>query len=380
MEVRDRHNQSAAVLETAPGGDALALVRVGDGYTLTARKAGYAPGRLTAVSVGANGETLQLMLDLGPSAALPGAAALGGFRLFVAHLTPRLTLIDAASNLLLRHSEPLGSGRSTLVAISSDHSRLYATWTGSQQVFILRASDLALLDTVQVGPGLITALSVHPRTDRLWVASQTPQTIDAQVPAQLLELGGADFQPERQFALPAPASGLLFRQDGQLLYLLHRAGSAISLFRVREGDVASTLRVGQWPTGAALSSDGQFLYLVTLGSDRMTVLDADSGEVRRAVDVGQGAAAILPHPDGKRLFVANQPLGYVQVIDLDAAQVIDIIPVGRNPNGLALHPSQAALYVANSGSGSVSLVDLGKHAVVDTIAVGGSPLNLLLAQ
>jgi YVTN family beta-propeller protein len=306
-----------------------------------------------------------------------GQAATGGpARLYVGHTTPRLSVIDASSNLLLKHSEPLGQGRLTFVAPSLDQGRLFTAWSGSAEVLVVDAADLSVTKRVALEGGGITSLAVNPQNGRLWVATFAPEAPDSSV---LHELDGASQQVLRRLSFAGQSSaGLRFRPDAALLYVRHRSASALSLVDPAAGAVRGTARLPQWPTDLALSADGRSLYVVNVGSERLVELDAFTGEPVRTLEVGTGAAGVLAHPDGQRLLVLNQLLGSVQVVELASGRVLDLIPVGRAPQALALAADGQGLYVANAGSGTVSLVDLEQRAVKETLDTGGTPAALVL--
>jgi YVTN family beta-propeller protein len=298
-------------------------------------------------------------------------------RLFVGHNTPRLTAVDASSNLLLKHSEPLGQGRLTLFGVSRDQSRVFAAWFSAPEVLVLNAIDLSVERQVPLNAGGITGLSVNPQNGRLWVSTLAP---DAPESGVLHELDAGGGEVLRRFPLPQTVSNMRFRPDGSLLYLPNRAGNSLGFFDPTAGAMVHSSRLPQWPTDLTLSSDGTRLFLVNLGSTRLLEVDALSGEQTRAVEIGTGSSAVAAHPDGKRLYVANQSLGFVQEVDLDSGQVGDLIPVGRAPMSLSLTPDGRGIYVANAGSASVSLVDLEQRTVRETLLIGGNPASLLLVR
>ncbi|HEU5314812.1 MAG TPA: hypothetical protein VFX49_01795 [Chloroflexota bacterium] len=383
VELRDRFNAVQGSAETNVAGDAILTVPAGPGYIATARREGFGPGRLGPFEVDRPPPTptsgtpprpptqsLQVRLEV-PTQTKSAAVV---SRLFVGHGTsPRVTLIDPTASLLLKHSEPLGQGRQTVQAPSRDASKVYASWAGGTELWVLNGGELTVEKQVPLNAGAISALAVNPRDGRLWVATYNPESTDS---GFLLEVDAGSFDVVRRLTLGQMTAGLRFQPDGSLLYARHRGGSAISFIDPGTGRVERVARVSQFPTDMALSPDGSRLYVVFLGGERLVELDARTGDQARTVDVGSGATAVLAHPDGKRIYVVNQVLGSVQVIDMAGAQVTDLIPVGRTPQAAVL--AADGLYVANSGSGSVSVIDLEKHTIRETLQTGGSPSSLAL--
>jgi YVTN family beta-propeller protein len=385
VELRDRFNAVQGSAETNVAGDVILTVPSGPGYTITARREGFGPGRSGPFAVDqppptpASGTpprppTQSLQVRLEPPA--PTTAAVAVSRLFVGHGTsPRVTLIDPTASLLLKHSDPLGQGRQTVQAPSRDASRVYASWSGSTDLWVLNGSELTVERQVPLNGGAISALAVNPRDGRLWVATYNPETTDT---GFLLEVDAGSFDVVRRVTLGQQTAGLRFQPDGSLLYARHRGGNAVSYVDPGTGRVERVARLPQFPTDMALSADGSRLYVVFLGSERLLELDARTGEQSRTVDIGSGAAAVLANPDGTRVYVVNQVLGSVQVVDLAGAQVTDLIPVGRSPQAAIV--AGGGLYVANSGSGSVSVIDLEKHIIRETLQTGGSPSSLAIVE
>ena len=384
VEVRDRFNAIAASQETGQLGEVTLTLPAGQGYTVTARREGFSPGRSGPVDVDRPPPTPTTGTPPPPPAQLvkvrmeqvvrPGVQATS--RLFVGHTqTPRLSMIDPAASLLLKHSEPLGQGRLTVQAPARDASRVYATWSGGSDIWVLNGADLTVDRQVPLNAGSISALAVNPRDGRLWVSTYAPDNTET---GSLLEVDVSSWDVVRRINVGQLTAGLRFRPDGSLLYARHRTSNALSIFDPGTGALVKTTRLPQWPTDMSLSADGARLYLVFLGSERLVELDAQTGEMGRSVEIGSGASSVLAHPDGKRVYVVNQLLGSVQVVDLGGSQVTDLIPVGRAPQGAAL--TGTGLYVANSGSGTVSVIDTEKHIIRETLQTGGTPSSLTLVE
>jgi YVTN family beta-propeller protein len=400
VEVRDRFNTAVGLQETGPNGDAFLPVPPNPSYIVTARKPGYQQGRVEGVEVvrpASDAGTPRPGSTPGPRLAAPAQlvqiqlrpaegsapATAGGAnpanltRLYVGHTVPRLSLIDASSNLLLGHSENLGQGRLTLMARSLDGRVLFTAWSGSPDLLVVDAERLTEQRRLALGSGGITSLAVHPGNGRLWVATASAESPDS---ALLAELDPGATQIIRRTPVGASVANMRFRPDGGVLYLPQRSTSTLSWMDPVSATVVHSIRLTQWASDLAFSAGGRSLFLASLGSERLLELDAASGDLLRSLDVGPGAVSFLPHPDGQRAFVANQLFGYVQILDLVQAQVLDLIPVGRGPQAMALSPDLATLYVANSGSGTISVIDVEKKTVKETINTGGAPSSLLLVR
>ncbi|MBI3973612.1 MAG: carboxypeptidase regulatory-like domain-containing protein, partial [Chloroflexi bacterium] len=240
VEVRDGFNRAVGTQETGISGEALLLVPPDRSYVVTARKPGFQQGRIEEVqappapagnqsapsgrSPGGDGGArvniavtrqqaplVEIRLAAAESAVLGSAP-----RLLIGHNTLRISLIDAASNLLLKHSEPLGQGRVTLIAPAKDRGRLFASWLGSTEFLVLRTADLAVERKVALEAGGVTSLAVHPKTGRVWVATAAADTSDSGV---LHELDPEAEQVLRRVPVGQTVTGMRFQPDGSALYL-----------------------------------------------------------------------------------------------------------------------------------------------------------------
>ena len=370
MEVRDRFNAVAGQQETGTSGEAVLGVKPDPGYVVTARKPGWPLGRIEGIEVaapwwagaaggrsdpgarsGAGGAGADGGPGGGPAGSAPAPAGRRRRRRRPVSswgTTPPETAVDASSNLLLKHSEPLGQGRLTLFGVSRDQSRVFAAWFSAPEVLVLNAFDLSVERQVPLSGG-ITGLSVNPQNGRLWVSTLAPDTPEAGVLHELDPGGGRCCAhppaPDRlQHALP----------PGRLAALPpNRAGNSLGFFDPAAGAMVHSARLPQWPTDLTLSPDGTRLFLVNLGSTRLLEVDALSGEQTRAVEIGTGSSAVAA--PGREAPLRGQPEPWLRAgVDLDSGQVGDLIPVGRAPMSLSLTPDGRGIYVANAGSASVS--------------------------
>jgi YVTN family beta-propeller protein len=384
VEIRDRFNAVAATSETGTAGEVVLMVEAGPGFVASVRREGFGPARSAPFQVDrppptpVSGtpprpptQTVQVRLE---AAARTGVTAFA--RLFVGHTqTPRLSLIDPNSSLLLKHSEPLGQGRLTVQAPSLDASKVYASWSGGTDVFVLSGTELIVEKHVPLNAGAISAMAVSPKDGKLWISTYLPDTTDT---GFLLEVDVSSWAVLRRVNVGQVTAGMRFKPDGSMLYARHRSNNALTYVDTASGSVARVARLPQWPTDMSISADGSQLYLVFLGSERLVELDAVTAEEKRVVEIGSGAAGVLAHPDGRRVFVVNQLLGSVQVVDLVGKLVTDLIPVGRAPQGAAF--INGGLYIANSGSGTVSVIDVEKNTIRETLQTGGTPSTLTLIE
>ena len=171
VEVRDRFNGIAGQQETGSTGEVIVGLKAGHAATSSSpARQGLAIGRLEGVDVLTpvvgppapsaaarrarrrrtgpfRGQVVQVRLGppAAPVPAVPGAAAARrrwpAARLFVGHNSPRLSAVDASSNLLQKHSEALGQGRMTSWRLPGP-TKVFAAWFSAPELLVLNAYDL----------------------------------------------------------------------------------------------------------------------------------------------------------------------------------------------------------------------------------------------
>ena len=330
-------------------------------------------------------------------AAPPVVPRLIGPLLLVAHPAAQFTAIDPASNLPVRRTEPTRWRAFPLLALSHDGRHLWVGQRDSSRVLVLNPADLTVTGIIELGEGIsLTAMAADPVADRLWAATLE----GGRLVRQVLELSSASQSVVQRYDIPASASRIGIRPDGEMLYLLHRTARRVSLLRPRDGRIVRTTAIidrwlpglfeadpstgvpqrRRWPAELTVAPNQPSLYVSSAAADELLILDAQSGDLRQTITVGQGIVGVVAHPDGHHLYMANQPLGMVQVVDLSSGQVQDAIPVGQSPRAMLLSADASQLYVANLSSNTISVIDVAERRVADTIEVAAQPLSLVLTQ
>jgi YVTN family beta-propeller protein len=121
------------------------------------------------------------------------------------------------------------------------------------------------------------------------------------------------------------------------------------------------LRVGDNPTGVAVSPTRNEVYIVNSGagsnSGSVTVLDAQTNAVAATIPVQKKPYFIDVSTDGHRAYVANSGSNNVSVLDLDRRKEIALVGVGEAPGVARISPDSFTLLVTNRAGGSVTLID-----------------------
>jgi YVTN family beta-propeller protein len=162
--------------------------------------------------------------------------------------------------------------------------------------------------------------------------------------------------------------------DGRRVYLInwsiYKDSGTLSVVDTETLRLISTVRVGGYPDGLAVSPDGGFLYVgrthssYTFPSQKSptaAMIDAAGLRVVNSVplnpDYGHDPRHVVSSPDGKRIYVLHL-YGRLTIVDATTFQVVSAMawPV-RSPTGAAISPDGKRLYVADPAPESVWVLD-----------------------
>jgi DNA-binding beta-propeller fold protein YncE len=162
--------------------------------------------------------------------------------------------------------------------------------------------------------------------------------------------------------------------------------------------VATTLTLGNAPSGLAISSDGKLALVTNRGDGTISVLSIDGKEVKVADTVTVGAAndvvsAVAISPDGKRALAVKPVTNKIAALTIDNGKVSydkdGDLPANNYPYNVGFTPNGQIALVANTGGGgssdgnadTVSVIDMTATPirVIDHITVGDSPEGLAIS-
>lgn len=155
------------------------------------------------------------------------------------------------------------------------------------------------------------------------------------------------------------------------VYVANQEGGYVSVIRLSDNTVVSTITVGDEPYGlsTATVSGTVYLYVANTGSDNVSVINTSNNTVVATISVD--AKPYYVASVGTKVYVTNGASNTVSVIDANSNTVTATIPVGSYPRGIKAHGTD--LYVANfgdanySGGNYISVIDSNTDTVSDTI-------------
>ena len=170
-------------------------------------------------------------------------------------------------------------------------------------------------------------------------------------------------------------------QAASYAYVANVNSSTVSVIDTANNSVVTTITVGTYPYGVAVSPDGSRVYVTnqcassSCTNGTVSVIDTASG-LTTSIGVGTNPIGVVVSPDGSRVYVTNYGSNTVSVIDTATDQVTGSpIPVGSGPVGVAVSPDGSRVFVANANSNTVSVIDTANNSLVTTIAVGSGTVG-----
>jgi YVTN family beta-propeller protein len=187
---------------------------------------------------------------------------------------------------------------------------------------------------------------------------------------------------------------VLVRDDGNAI-------GNIIVINNETNKIMSTIPVGQYPCGVAVTPDGSKIYVANGGSDsnNIVVIDTATQQVKDTILVGQSSCSVAVTPDGSKIYVANggSDSNSVIVIDTATQQVKNTIPVKQCPCGVVITPDGTQAYVwtreqtdyGRKDRGDmpfilqrcyddIIVIDIATQQVISTIPVGKLPEDVAI--
>lgn len=153
----------------------------------------------------------------------------------------------------------------------------------------------------------------------------------------------------------------------------------VVVFDTADNSIVTTVDVGEFPRGLAVSPDGTKVYVANQGDETNTiascisVIDTASNTAGTPIITSANGttktAFVAFSPDGSKAYASNGGTDEVVVIDTATDSIIDNINTGVGPQGLAVNHAGTRLYVANATEGSVTVIDTSNDQVVTTIPI-----------
>jgi YVTN family beta-propeller protein len=162
----------------------------------------------------------------------------------------------------------------------------------------------------------------------------------------------------------------------QNAYITNHASGTVSVIDTTSDMVTTTINVGGFPYGVAVSPDGQKVYVTTSDGGSVQVIDTATNAGTAGIAVRGVAYGIAASPDGSKLYVVNEDSGIMSVIDTATNAVTTTINVGGFPQGVAVSPDGSKIYVTLTSGSTVEVFNAATNALTAIVLVSENPQGL----
>jgi YVTN family beta-propeller protein len=237
-------------------------------------------------------------VDVGAIGQIHGLVSAGGRLYFTSERARTVARYDPAS----RRIDWLfggGQGRTHLVVVSNDESKLFTTNISS--------GTLSIIERVELTAGRGGRGGAAPPD---WTITTVPTG--------------------------AGSEGLALSPDERTVWTANVPARTLSVVDVATKQVVATIPITTtYSNRLVFTPDGRHVLVTDLRGPEVTVFDAASHREVKRIPVGGGTEGLLVEPDGRRAFISSPPQNKVVVIDLQTLVVSGEIAGLDGPDGLA---------------------------------------------
>lgn len=167
--------------------------------------------------------------------------------------------------------------------------------------------------------------------------------------------------------------------DGSKAVVPNAGENTVSVVDVKAGreTVKITHPDFNFPHGVAFTPDSKRVLVTSERSRKIFVIDATTDKVARVIDTDQGGTHMVTvNRTGTMAFLTNRESNTVSFLDLGSYRIVANVAVGAGAEGFALSPDQKEIWVGNRNDASISVVDVARRAVVATLSGVTNPIRM----
>lgn len=261
------------------------------------------------------------------------------------------------------------------VIVSPDKKHLYVVCLAGNSLASVNIESNKLENIIKVGRRP-TDLSVSPDGTKIYVSNSGSGNVSV-VNAELFEIvnnleiqgmpeGVLASNDNRSFYSFNRASGIVSKWDSlnsenrqflfmiknpyamavdsteSKLYVISRTQNSLMVYNILERKSENLVKVGEKPTGLAVSYDNKYIYTLDSGDDQISIVDANSFEVVGVVELRSGGfpSGLSLIPGTNKALITNAESDKLLLVDLDAKLVLTTIPIGITSKTLTIGPGK----------------------------------------
>lgn len=163
--------------------------------------------------------------------------------------------------------------------------------------------------------------------------------------------------------------------DGRFVLVSNWCSYDVTVISTESDRVVTTIPIGRYPRGIAISSNSRFGYVAEMGGSTIHRIDLADFSTKR-IPIGANPRALQLSTDDALLYATLNVSGQVVALDLASEKVIKRARTGNAARSLALSDDGSALFVVNYGSGTMAKVRTGDFKVTEKKKVCNRPIGI----
>jgi len=188
-------------------------------------------------------------------------------------------------------------------------------------------------------------------TRRVYVSRSEPHAVSAVIM-------GNRSRVEWTTRLAGEVSALVLDPAAHILYAAFgRNSGRIAVIDSSSGRIQRTLMAGSKPTALALSRDGDVLYVIERAGGVLTAIPLVGDRDRMTVRVGGNARALALSRDGTTIYITDSAHKALMVYDSASLELRKTVSLPAQPEDLAVTPDGSHLIVTSPQSSSAFLLE-----------------------
>lgn len=280
-----------------------------------------------------------------------------GTKIFVSNSRANtLSVIDAATNLLLHTIVLTGAPKTALVAY--DYSQLFVI--NGDAVSMIDPDSYEVLSTVSVGIAPL-GMALAPNGTRLFVTNVQDNSVSV--------INTVTCQVDQTIDVGIAPQEIVITPDGTRLFVLNRDEGSVTALDANSYAVLATIEVGSAPRCLVSNAQSSQLLVGSYSSNTISVMDIPTLTIVKTIAVQGGPTSLTLSSDGASIW-ATTALGWVYVLDATTADLNRSFFVEGAPSSIAFASDSDAVFIIDGIFRNVTAVHGTSYTILNTIEIG----------